>query len=193
MNGLFHAALEVELFMRQQKWRFCLIGGLAVIRWGQPRATQDVDFTLLTGFGREQEYVDRLLGQFPGRNADAKEFALRHRVVLARTSAGVPLDIALAGFPFEEKVIDRASAFAFAEDVSLTTASAEDLLVLKAFAGREQDWFDVRGILARQGNRLDWNYILTELTLLNELKDDSDCLQRLETIRQEVIAGAKQQ
>jgi hypothetical protein len=27
MNGLFLAALEVEQFMRQQKWRFCLLKG----------------------------------------------------------------------------------------------------------------------------------------------------------------------
>lgn len=191
MNGLFHAALEVEQFMRQQKWRFCLIGGLAVIRWGQPRATQDVDFSLLTGFGGEQEYIDRLLARFHGRRADARDFALRHRVVLARTADGVPLDIALAGFPFEEKVIDRASEFTFAEGVSLTTASAEDLLVLKAFAGREQDWFDARGIITRQRDRLDWNYINAESTLLNELKENPDWLQRLETIRQELKSGDK--
>lgn len=193
MNGLFRAALEVEQFMRQQKWRFCLIGGLAVVRWGQPRATQDVDFSLLTGFGGEQEYVDRLLTRFLGRVSDARNFALRHRVVLARTTDGVPLDIALAGFPFEEKAIDRASEFTFAEGVSLTTASAEDLLVLKAFAGREQDWFDVRGIIVRQQNQLDWNYIRSELAILSELKEDAHSLQHLETIRQEVISGAKQQ
>jgi hypothetical protein len=186
MNGLLEAAWEVEQFMRQQQWRFCIIGGLAVVRWGQPRATQDVDFSLLTGFGGEQEYVDRLLQQFPGRIANAREFALQHRVILARTTAGVALDIALAAFPFEEKVIERASPFAFAEGVSLTTASAEDLLVLKAFAGREQDWFDVRGIIVRQGNLLDWNYIYAELTLLNELKQDADSLQHLQAIRDEL-------
>ncbi len=191
MNGLFRAALEVEQFMRQQKWRFCLIGGLAVVRWGQPRATQDVDFILLTGFGGEKEYVDRLLTRFPGRIPDARNFALQHRVVLARTADGVPLDIALAGFPFEEKIIDRASAFTFAEGVSLTTASAEDLLVLKAFAGREQDWFDVRGIISRQQDQLDWDYIRSELAILSELKAGTDSLGRLETIRRELESGAK--
>ncbi|HTU89378.1 MAG TPA: nucleotidyl transferase AbiEii/AbiGii toxin family protein [Gemmataceae bacterium] len=192
MNGLFHAAWEAEQFMRQQKWRFCLIGGLAVIRWGQPRATQDVDFALLTGFGGEEAYVDRLLARFPARIKDAKDFALQHRVVLARTADGVSLDIALAGISFEEKVIDRASDFTFAEGLSLTTASAEDLLVLKAFAGRDQDWFDVRGIVARQENQLDWNYVLAELTFLSELKEDPDSLKRLETIRQEGKSRAKQ-
>lgn len=193
MNDLFRAALEVEQFMHQHQWRFCLIGGLAVVRWGQPRATQDVDFSLLTGFGDEQQYVEKLLTRFPGRIADAKDFAIRNRVVLARTTVGVSLDIALAGFPFEEKVINRASEFSFAEGVTITTASAEDLLVLKAFAAREQDWYDVRGIIARQGDQLDWNYISTELSILSELKDDFDSLQRLEVIRQEAKHGADQQ
>ena len=186
MNGLLHAALEVEQFLRAQQWRFCIIGGLAVVRWGQPRATKDVDVSLLTGFGTEAEYVDRILQHFPGRIADARQLALNNRVLLARTVSGVPLDIALAGFPYEEKVIARSSVFAYAKDASLTTASAEDLLVMKAFAGREQDWFDVKGILARQGDRLDWNYILAELTALSELKDDSDPLQRLRELRHAV-------
>jgi hypothetical protein len=188
MNGLFQAALEVELFLRHQQWRFCIIGGLAVVRWGQPRATQDVDVSLLTGFGDEQNYVDRLLHRFPGRIADARDFALQHRVVLSRTTDGVSLDIALAGFPYEEKVIDRASEFTFAEGITLTTASAEDLLVLKSFAGRDQDWFDVEGIVARQGNRVDWNYVLAELKALSELKDDRTALQRLQEIRRKADA-----
>lgn len=186
MNGLLEAAWEVEQFLRQQQWHFCVIGGLAVVRWGQPRATQDVDFSLMTGLGGEQEYIDRLLQQFPSRIADAKNFALQHRVVLARTTSGVALDIALAAFPYEEKVISRATPYVFAQGISLTTASAEDLLVLKAFAGREQDWFDVRGIIVRQGARLDWNYVIAEMTLLNTLKEDSDSLQRLQALREEL-------
>ena len=48
MNALYEAALEVQGFFQSRQWRFCIIGGLAVVRWGQPRATQDVDFCLLT-------------------------------------------------------------------------------------------------------------------------------------------------
>jgi hypothetical protein len=36
--------------------------------------------------------------------------------------------------PFEESVVDRATPYEFAPDIRLRTASAEDLLVLKAFA-----------------------------------------------------------
>ena len=52
----------------------------------------------------------------------------------------------------------------FLPGVSLLTCSAEDLIVLKAFADRDQDWLDIEGILFRQKGLLDWDYILTELT-----------------------------
>ena len=184
MNGLFEAAQEVQRFMEKNDWRFCIIGGLAVVRWGQPRATQDVDISLLTGLGAEHAYVDRLLERFAGRIPDARQFALDNRVLLAKASNGVPLDIALAAFPYEEQVIERASAFAYAPGVTLRTASAEDMVVLKAFAARDQDWSDVTGIVERQANRLDWKYIVRELTALCELKEDRDSLIRLEAIRQ---------
>ena len=54
MNGLYEAALEVQSFMQRRGWRFCIIGGLALQRWGDPRVTRDVDVTVLTGFGDEE-------------------------------------------------------------------------------------------------------------------------------------------
>ena len=55
------AAGDVQRYCQQQDWRFCFIGGVAVQRWGEPRLTQDVDLTLLTGFGDEEKFVDALL------------------------------------------------------------------------------------------------------------------------------------
>lgn len=57
MNGLFDAATEIQDFCRDRQWRFCLIGGMAVQRWGEPRQTRDVDLTLLTGFGGEAPFT----------------------------------------------------------------------------------------------------------------------------------------
>lgn len=186
MNGLFEAALEIQQFLGDRNWRFCIIGGLAVVRWGQPRATQDVDVSLLTGFGSEAFYVDAILQTFAGRLADARAFAIANRVVLAKASNGVPLDIALAAVPFEEQVIVRATAFDFSPGVRLVTASAEDLVVLKSFAGRDRDWGDVEGILVRQTSRLDWDYIRTELELLCELQESAEPLAHLEQLRRRI-------
>ena len=60
MNPIFAAALEIQEFCRARLWRFCFIG-VAVQRWGEPRLTQDVDLTLLTGFGTEEAFVSALL------------------------------------------------------------------------------------------------------------------------------------
>lgn len=183
MNPLFRAAMEIQQFLQQRGWQFCIIGGLAVIRWGQPRATQDVDVTLLTGLGSEKQFVDPLMESFSGRLPDTRQFALENRVVLVTATNGVPLDITLAAYSYEEQVVSRASHFEFAPGISLVTASAEDLIVLKAFAGRDQDWNDIEGIADRQTGRLDWDYIIKEFTPLGELKGDDAVLSRLESIQ----------
>jgi len=184
MNPLFGAALEVQSFMQERGWRFCVIGGLALARWGEPRATQDVDITLFAGFGAEEPYVAELLSRFPARVSEPAEFARKNRVLLLRAANGVPVDLALGGIPFEEQAVRRATPFEFASGVSLVTCSAEDLIVLKCFADREQDWLDVRGILVRQGGRLDWRYLREQLAPLCELKAAPQILHRLEQLRQ---------
>jgi hypothetical protein len=54
MIELFRLAAELQDLCHRQRWQFCFIGGIAVQRWGSPRVTQDVDMTLLTGFGADQ-------------------------------------------------------------------------------------------------------------------------------------------
>lgn len=182
LPGVLAAASEVQRLCQSRKWRFCLIGGVAVQRWGEPRLTQDVDLTLLTGFGDEEKFVDVLLSEFVPRRADAREFGLRNRVMLLQTGGGVPVDVALGAFPFEERSIQRASAWSWAADQSLITCSAEDLVVHKVFAGRELDWGDVERVLVRQHGKLNLPLIRTELGPLLELKGAPESLDKLERV-----------
>lgn len=179
MNPIFAAAREIQDFCRGRGWRSCVIGGLAVQRWGEPRLTRDVDLTLLTGFGHEASYVDALLSGFRPRLSDARDFALRTRVVLLASSEGVPIDVALGAMPFEEAAVLRATPFRVAPDVDLVTCSAEDLVVFKTFAGRPRDWLDIEGVVTRQGARLDVALIWRELRPLLELKEDVESEGRL--------------
>lgn len=180
LKGVMSAAAEVEAFCRGNGWRFCFIGGVAIQRWGVPRFTQDVDLTLLTGIGNEERFIDPFLIRFSGRLDNARQFALQNRVLLARTPSGVDLDVALGAFPFEESTIDRATPWSASAGIRLTTCSAEDLIIQKAFAGRDRDWSDVDGILVRQHGRLDLAHIRRELPPLLELKDDTDSSAKLE-------------
>ena len=185
MTEVIRAAGELQALCEAEGWRFCLIGGLALQRWGEPRETVDVDLTLLTGFGGEERFIRRLLQQFEARIPDAAEFALTRRVLLLRSRSGVGLDIALAALPFEESVVARSSMFNFPSDVLLRTCSVEDLVVLKAFAARTKDWLDVEGIITRQTGKLDWPYIRRHLGPLAEIKGHPEILVELEKRRAE--------
>ena len=83
LEGVFAGAVEVEAFCRARGWSFCFIGGIAVQRWGTPRFTQDVDVTLLTGFGGEEAFVDVRVTFVPdvplrsGRDPQFVELAIR--------------------------------------------------------------------------------------------------------------------
>ena len=185
MIELIRVASDLQAFCETRHWRFCFIGGLALQRWGEPRETVDVDLTLVTGFGGEEPFILALLERFTGRVEDPVGFARANRVLLLRSTAGVGIDVALGGLPFEETLVSRATRFAFPGDVPLLTCSAEDLIVLKAFAARGQDWVDIEGIIVRQTGALDWAYVDQQLAPLVALKDEPEILIDLARRREE--------
>lgn len=186
MVDILAAASAVARLCERNAFRFCFIGGVAVQRWGNPRFTNDVDLTVITGYGSEERFVDILLTELEPRRSDARAFAIVHRVLLARTHGGVDIDVALGALPFEERSVERATPWRIDSGTELITCSAEDLVVHKAFAGRDRDWDDVRGILTRRHGKLDWSIIETELRPLLELKEEPEAMARLERIRTNV-------
>jgi hypothetical protein len=181
MKRIFESALEIQNFFDENGWRFCFIGGVALQRWAIPRLTNDADLTLLTGFGSESDYVEKILQKFTARIENPLEFALRSRVVLLKVK-NVGIDISLGALFFEESAVNRASLYEFLPGISLKTCSAEDLVVYKAFAARLQDWADIENILSVQKS-LDWTYIREQLAPLVELKEEPEILTKLENLR----------
>lgn len=182
LDPILAAACALQEFCGARGWQFCFIGGLAVQRWGEPRFTADADLTLLTGFGGEESFIDPLVSHFRPRRSDAREFALRNRVLLLEAHNGTPLDVALGAVPFEENSIRRSSPFPIGEGRALTTCSAEDLLVHKVVANREKDWLDIEGVLARRWGRLDLAVIRNEVEPLLELRGDPEILVRFDRL-----------
>jgi hypothetical protein len=191
MNSLFRAGARVQHLFEQRGWVFCFIGGVANFRWGTPRLTNDLDLTLLTGFGGEEAFVDVLLGEFESRIRDARDFALQNRVLLLRTPDGFGVDVSLGAMPFEASAIERSTNAELARGAILRTCSAEDLIVHKAFASRPQDWVDVEGVIVKQRGALLWSQIWADLADLAELKEAPGILDELDRIatRAEQVIG----
>jgi hypothetical protein len=184
VKGVFAAALEIQEFLSRAGAKFCFIGGVALQRWGQPRLTQDVDLTLLCGRGEEAIAIDWLLAKFAARLPDARDFALRNRVLLLQSGSGAPIDVSLGAIPLEHRCVARASEFDFGAGFRLLTCSAEDLIVLKAFASRPQDWIDIEAVVLRQHRMLDWKLVFDELEPLVALRETPEVLDRLRRLRQ---------
>lgn len=158
----------------------CLIGGMVIARWGQPRATTDADVSVLAPYGEEERVLDLLLARFRPRRPDARVFALDHRVLLLETADGVKIDVALAAFAFEIEAINGATPWRIWESVVLRTCSAEHLVVYKLVAARPQDVIDVESIVRRQRGRLDLDRIRRWGREFAELKEDPDLLRPFE-------------
>ena len=182
INNVLHLAVAVGKQLRQLKYTFCFIGGVAYQRWGEPRQTVDVDGTILVEFGRERELARVLTSFYRSRVEDAEEFAVQNRIVLLKSKEGLGIDLSLGGMPYEERMIGRASDWSIPEHGTVRTCSPEDLVVLKAFADRPQDWIDIEKVAIRQGQRLDRDLILVELAPLVDLKEEPEILAQLHRI-----------
>jgi hypothetical protein len=159
-----------------------VIGGLALLAWGEPRVTRDIDLTVLTRFVDEEAKVRTILELVTPRVSDALAFALANRVILGHLDGQVPVDVGIGGFPFEELVVQRAVGMEFAPSIRLRICTAEDLVVMKVFAGRERDWLDVIGVLARQPD-LEWEQIETDLVPLLELSGFPERWMRIQALK----------
>jgi hypothetical protein len=187
VNRLVAAAAEVQALLDAHGVGMCFIGGFAAQRHAEPRVTRDVDVSVLTGLGNEARILDILLGAFASRIEQPREFAMRARVVLLQTRDGIPIDATLTALPFEAEVIARATLFEFLPGIRLRTCSAEDLIVLKVFAGRPIDWRDVEMVLRRYRQSLDFDYIEARVVPLVTAKGEPELLVEYERLRRRFV------
>ncbi|MBS4029426.1 MAG: nucleotidyl transferase AbiEii/AbiGii toxin family protein [Ignavibacteriales bacterium] len=127
---------------------YIIIGGRAVLLYGEPRFTKDIDITL---------GVDS--SQFPIIKTLAEKLLLRSKVDEAfvketnvfptiDTESGIGVDFIFSFTPYERAAIERAN-IVLVEDIPVRYAAVEDVIIHKIFAGRPRDIQDVEGIILR--------------------------------------------
>jgi predicted nucleotidyltransferase len=172
--SLLGAAAQIAGFLEERGVPYGVIGGLALQRWGEVRLTRDVDVTVLVPPEALEDFVDAVLGRFRPRISDAREFALRHRVLLVEAAEGTPVDISLGIPGDEEEALARAVPVEFPGTGSLRLLAPEDLVIHKCVAGRPRDMEDVESILMRQRLQLDLALIRRWLSAFRGAVDSHD-------------------
>lgn len=146
---------------------YMIIGGQAVLLYGEPRLTRDIDVTLgLTPEGLPAVLrVTQRLG-LQVLVADTEAFVRQTWVLPTyHEASGMRVDFIFSWTPYEQEALRRARVMQI-DTYPVRFASPEDVIVHKILAGRPRDLEDVRGILRKQS--VDIAYIrrwLSELDL----------------------------
>lgn len=162
-----------------------IIGGQAVLYYGEPRFTKDIDITLgvdTTALTKVKDVVAKL--DLRVLINDIEDFVNKTMVLPSLdASSGIRIDFIFSYSRYERQAIERAVSVAF-DDVPVRIASFEDVVIHKVIAGRPRDIEDIKTLLLRNPG-FDREYILRWLRQFDESLQESFS-QRFEEIEKEL-------
>ncbi|MGB2908105.1 MAG: nucleotidyl transferase AbiEii/AbiGii toxin family protein [Candidatus Aminicenantaceae bacterium] len=148
---MFQKLLEnIAAELSSQSIPYMIIGGQAVLLYGEPRLTKDIDVTLGVG----NEGLELIIKSAKNLNckllvSDPKDF-VRETMVLptVHENSGIRIDFIFSFSAYEHQAISNAKQVRIGEhDVSF--ASLEDLIIHKIIAGRPRDLEDIRSVILK--------------------------------------------
>ena len=154
-----------------------VFGAQAVLHWGRPRLTADIDVTVQLGATRTARLIAAMQeAGFELRVEGTPAFVDATRVLpFLHAASQWPLDLVLGVPGLEDEFVRRAVPVEVAPGLHVPVISAEDLIVTKVLAGRSKDLDDVRGIVAAKTD-LDTDAVRATLAMLEEALGVSDLL-----------------
>lgn len=146
---------------------YMIIGGQAVLLYGEPRLTKDVDVTLGADLDQLPEML-RLVEQMRFDVLVDPETFTRQTMVLPcqDPETGVRVDFIFSFSAFEQEALRRVNCVVIG-NTEVCFAAVEDLIVYKMVAGRPRDLEDVKSVLNRNPT-IDVSYVQYWLRLFSD-------------------------
>jgi predicted nucleotidyltransferase len=174
---------KTALHLDQQKIPYMIIGGQAVLLYGRPRLTRDIDITLGVDTDKYESIEDvckklklRILVENP------KDFAQDTKVLpTEEPDSKVRIDFIFSFTPYEEQAIKNARQVLI-DDYPVRFASCEDIIIHKMVAGRAIDEEDVKSILAKNKNAIDFEYVNKWLSEFGKIAEHEGILERFKSL-----------
>lgn len=156
MDDLIDLMKTVTGAFREAEIHYAIIGGMAVRYCGMPRATYDLDFTILLDRSElprlYEEFESLDLGIDPAYKAGWVDEVAGLPLVKCHCYFGsrmIDIDIFLAETEFQEQLMSRRRR-ALVEEQPFDIVSLEDPVLLKVIASREKDLYDIQDIRVMQ-------------------------------------------
>jgi predicted nucleotidyltransferase len=171
--------------------RYVFVGGFAVLAWGQPRTTSDIDVLVQYGEADIPRVVEALEAQ--GLEVEAHDLRAARKdgshVTVFTADPILTVDIKPA---LEDHEVDQISA---GTDVVLErgpvrVAPAADTVAYKLVFGSPQDLQDARSIVARQGDRLDLERLWTLAERHGVLDEARELVRSVQAALDEEASGS---
>ena len=141
---------KIALQLKKASIHYMVIGGQAVLLYGEPRLTRDIDITLginADGLDKVKKIVS-IVG-LKSLVQKEKEFVERNMVLpTIDKKSGIRVDFIFSFSPYERQAIEQAKDIKLGNS-SVRFASLEDVVIHKVIAGRARDFEDVKSILLK--------------------------------------------
>ena len=141
---------KIALQLKGASIPYMVIGGQAVLVYGEPRLTRDIDITL--GIGVDGlDRVKKIIKAIGLKSLVEKEKAFVERNMVLPTldkKSGIRVDFIFSFSPYERQAIGRARDIKLGRSL-VRFASLEDVVIHKMIAGRARDLDDVKSILLK--------------------------------------------
>jgi predicted nucleotidyltransferase len=153
---------------------YMIIGGQAVLLYGTPRLTRDIDITLgvdTDKFPLIKNICDKLgLKILP---EDPEVFAKETKVLPAEElTVRIRVDFIFSFTPYESQAISRAQKISI-NNYPVKFAACEDVIIHKMIAARAIDIEDVKNILLKQKTSIDLKYIQKWLLEFEQISEQT--------------------
>jgi len=151
---------------------YMIIGGQAVLLYGEPRLTKDIDITLGVGFEDYQVIRQLVEGVSLDPLVETAEFTQQTLVLPCQDrNTGIRVDLIFSHSPYERQAMKRVQHVTV-NGVDVCFAGVEDIVIHKIIAGRPRDLEDVQSILLKN-SEMDRKYIENWLTQFSEAIGES--------------------
>ena len=162
---------------------YMIIGGQAVLLYGTPRLTRDIDITLGVDTDRflllERVCRDLGLKILP---EDPEDFARETKVLPAEEpNIRIRVDFIFSFTRYEAQAIERAKKVLM-NDYPVKFASCEDVIIHKMVAARAIDIEDVKNMLIKNKDEIDLEYIRKWLCEFGKISEHKGIVEKFNTL-----------
>jgi hypothetical protein len=141
---------KIAIQLKKGAIPYMVIGGQAVLLYGEPRLTRDIDITLgmgVNGLDKIKKIIKAIGLKILVEKE--KEFVEQNMVLpTLDKKSGLRVDFIFSFSPYERQAIERGKDIKLGRTL-VKFASLEDLVIHKVIAGRARDLEDVRSILLK--------------------------------------------